>query len=116
MVDSPVHRSLSLVIGVRVRYWGRGVEIEGLDDPESRLQTRLFFGDCREIRWSAFDEEATESEADVIGLCLGLNDYVEPAVITTDLFELSISYRSCDIESASSSFNVVEWQESVAER
>ena len=116
IADSSVRSSLSLITHVHVKQWGREVEIEGLDDPVTRKSMRLIFHDCREIRWSNYDEAASEFEADVIGLCPGSNDYAEPAVITTDLFELSILYRTSKIDSAPISFEVMDGPGSVAKQ
>ncbi|MCV3212368.1 hypothetical protein OGM63_02285 [Plectonema radiosum NIES-515] len=39
-------------------------------------------------------EEIHELEADLIGFSMGTKSHQEPAVITTDIFEISIIYGS----------------------
>jgi hypothetical protein len=96
--ESRVRQSLALITGIQVRRWGHEVVIEGLDDPSTRQPLRLRFADCRDIHWSNHAPEDAEVEADVIGFCLGQGDFKEPALITTDLFELSVFYGSCEID------------------
>ena len=94
-----VQPTLSLITDVQIRQWGREITIHGLDDPSTRHPLQLVFRDCEEIRWTSHDcGTDAEVEADVIGLCPGHAGYAEPAVVTTDLFEVSIRYRSLDVE------------------
>jgi hypothetical protein len=53
----------------------------------------------REIRWSNDDAVAfpNATEADIIGFGPGQAGYVEPAVLSTDLFELSVLYDRLNI-------------------
>ena len=71
-----------------------------LDDPLTRRTDEVVFTNCREIRWSS-DEAgailAAATEADIIGFGPGQASYVEPAILTTDLFELSIFYDRLEI-------------------
>ena len=58
----------------------------------------LAFKDCRDISWTVHDEEAVgELEAEFFGISLGDAEHRKPAVITTDIFEISILYGSFSI-------------------
>lgn len=100
MVATPgteIEPSLALITAVRILDWGRRVIVEGVDDPVTRNDFQIDFGDCRELRWSLYeDAPVDDAEADVIGICLGRDHHREPAVVTTDLFELSIRYGSVE--------------------
>src|SRR5688572_13045649 len=95
-----VHPPLSLVTDIRVRNWARELVLVCLDDPVTRRTSELVFANCREIRWSLDDATSifTEAaEADIIGFRPGKPSYLEPAILTTDLFELSILYDRLEI-------------------
>jgi len=94
------HSTLSLVTGIQIRNWGSELVLRCLDDPSTRRTYELLFTRCREIRWSVDDAAVAledEVEADVIGFCVGREGYAEPAVLTTDLFEVSILYDRIEI-------------------
>ncbi len=58
----------------------------------------LEFKDCRDIRWTVHDEEeVNELEADFFGISFGEPEHHKPAVITTDIFEISILYGSFSV-------------------
>ncbi|HML24548.1 MAG TPA: hypothetical protein PKD09_23045 [Aggregatilinea sp.] len=82
------------ITGVQILLWGRKVVLTCLYDPEAPRRFRVTFEACAGIRWDAFEDEIDERdvEADVIGFLVGENDHGRPAIITTDLFELSVSY------------------------
>ena len=86
----------SLVTNVKISHWGAELLVECLYDPTGdRLPYSLVFKDCREIRWDVHDEEEVESElADLIGIHLGEEAHLKPALIHTDIFEISIVYGS----------------------
>jgi hypothetical protein len=95
--------SVSLVADVQVRNWGSELVLVCLDDPLTRQSYEFVYKDCREIRLSLHDAEATRAtEADVIGFCEGTLAHADPAVLTTDLFELSILYGRLEIRQLSS--------------
>ncbi len=88
----------SLVTSVKVSLWGSEVLIECVYNPEERLPYTLAFKDCREIGWTVHDEEEVgELEAEFFGICLGESSHRKPAVLTTDIFEISILYGSFSI-------------------
>ncbi|MEG4113428.1 MULTISPECIES: hypothetical protein [unclassified Microcoleus] len=59
----------------------------------------LAFKGCRDISWTLHDEEAVgELEAEFFGISLGEPEHRKPAVITTDIFEISILYGSFSIQ------------------
>ena len=91
-------QSLSLIVDVQVRNWGSELVLECLDDPLTRRRYQLVYKNCREIRWSLLDAEPTPAvEADVIGICPGQAEHAEPAVLTTDVFELTVLYDRLEI-------------------
>jgi hypothetical protein len=58
----------------------------------------LAFKDCRDLRWTVHDEEEVgELEAKFLGIYLGESAHRQPAVLTTDIFEVSILYGSFSI-------------------
>jgi hypothetical protein len=88
----------SLITNVKVSSWGNEVSIECVYNPEERLPYVLAFKDCRDIRWTVHDEEEVgELEAEFFGISLGEPEHRKPAVITTDIFEISILYGSFSI-------------------
>ncbi|MCU0542884.1 MAG: hypothetical protein MUE44_11915 [Oscillatoriaceae cyanobacterium Prado104] len=88
----------SLITNVKVSAWGNEVAIECVYNPEERLPYVLSFKDCREIGWTVHDEEEVgEIEAEFFGISLGEPEHRKPAVITTDIFEISILYGSFSI-------------------
>ena len=91
-------QTLSLITDVQLRKWGKELVIEGLNDPLNRGQIQLVFKNCHEIRWSLLTDEAEpDTEADVIGLSLSKAEDGEFAILTTDLFELSVLYQSLEV-------------------
>jgi hypothetical protein len=89
----------SLITKVNVSSWGNEVLIECVYNPEERLPYILAFKDCRDISWTVHDEEAVgELEAEFFGISLGDAEHRKPAVITTDIFEISILYGSFSIQ------------------
>ncbi len=88
----------SLVTNVKVSLWGNEVLIECVYNPEERLPYVLAFKDCRDIMWTVHhEEEVGELEAEFLGISLGESAHRKPAVITTDIFEISILYGSFSI-------------------
>ena len=90
---------LSLVTDIRVRHWASELVVECLDDPLTRRRYELVYANCREVRWSLDEVVAVPeaTEADIIGFCPGQAGHVEPAILTTDVFELSILYDRLEI-------------------
>ncbi|MCL1475990.1 hypothetical protein [Argonema antarcticum] len=90
----------SLVTNVKVCWWGNEVLVECLYDPTgSSLPYSLVFKDCRKIRWDVHDEEEVHQPlADLIGIHLGEEAHRKPALIHTDIFEISILYGSFSIQ------------------
>lgn len=89
----------SLVKNVTVSSWGSEVRIECLYNPIERSPYVLVFRDCRDIKWTVHDEEEVgEPFADLIGIHLGEDAHRQPALIHTDIFEISILYGSFSVE------------------
>lgn len=88
----------SIVTGINISAWGSQVLLECIYDPiGDSLPYQLLFQRCREVHFEIHDlEEIGEFEADLIGISLGENDYKQPAIIHTDIFEISLLYdRMC---------------------
>jgi len=100
----------SLVTNVTMSLWGHDVAIECLYDPTGdRLPYILNFQDCREIRWEIHDpEEVHETFAELIGIHLGEGDRQKPALIHTDIFEISLLYGTFNLERIPSSQNILQ--------
>ena len=93
----------SLVTTIKVSLWGNEVLIECVYNPEDRSPYVLAFKDCRDIRWTVHDEEEVgELEAELLGISLGESAHGKPAVLTTDIFEVSILYGSFSIHNGES--------------
>jgi hypothetical protein len=85
----------SLIKAVTVSKWGANVKIACLYDPlGTRQPYEMVFQDCQELQWNIIEQaNVDEPTADLIGFIRGEEYYRKPAVITTDTFELSISYK-----------------------
>jgi hypothetical protein len=97
MHRSEVGFAPSLVTDIEIGDWGSELVLSCLDDPLTRRGYEVVFRGCREIRWSLYDAASDATEADVIGFCAGTPEHAEPAVLTTDLFELSVLYDRVEI-------------------
>src|SRR5262245_10536932 len=85
----------SLVRSVRLVQWGETVLVDCIYDPlGERKNYQLLFRGCSQIRIDMMPDAAVEeSEADLIGISLGQEGGRQPAVLTTDLFELHVRYE-----------------------
>jgi hypothetical protein len=92
--------STSLITDVEMSLWGSELLFRCVYNPMGkRLPYKLIFQDCQDIRWTVHDlEEVNEQEANLIGISLGENEYRQPAVIHTDIFEVSILYRNINLD------------------
>jgi hypothetical protein len=97
-------RGAWLINELTVNQWGIELTIHALYDPEEAdTQFQITFKDCRKTVWDAFDVEDAIAEnnalqADVIGMDIGEAQHRKPAVITTDLFEIAITYGELVIQ------------------
>ncbi|MBH8576720.1 hypothetical protein I8752_27765 [Nostocaceae cyanobacterium CENA369] len=84
----------SLITSVNVSLWGNRISVECVYNPtEVRLPYILVFQNCHDIRWSVHNsDKVNEKEADIIGFSIGTESHKKAAVITTDIFEISIAY------------------------
>lgn len=88
----------SLITNIKVSLWGNEVLFECLYNPEAPSPYVMVFKDCREMRWDVHDpEEVQDTFADLIGFHLGEDNHREPALIYTDIFEISLLYGSFTI-------------------
>ena len=56
---------------------------------------KIVFEGCEEIHWELYGEDSADTTADVIGIDIG--GYAEPAVINTDIFEVTVLYNELTI-------------------
>jgi hypothetical protein len=90
---------LSVVVSVSLLQWGSELQIECLDDPIDRQRYILIFRNCRDIRWTILEPDLLEdAEAELIGFLSGEDKYQKPAIITTDIFEVSVLYETYEIQ------------------
>ncbi len=85
----------SLVQSVRIADWGTIVLVDCIYDPlGERKPYQLSFRGCLQLRIDIIpDADVQEQEADFIGISLGQEGGRQPAVLTTDLFELNVTYQ-----------------------
>lgn len=91
-----IERVITLISRVSLSEWGRTMSIEGLSNASEVNRYLLVYSNCKRIHWESVDETLEEflsSTADVIGWELGEGNYKKPAIITTDLFEISLWYE-----------------------
>jgi hypothetical protein len=85
----------SLVRSIRLADWGATVSVECLYDPlGDRKSYQLLFRGCSRLRIDMIpDAPIHEADADLIGISLGQENGRQPAILTTDLFELHLTYE-----------------------
>jgi hypothetical protein len=90
---------VSLITKIEWSFWGNQLVFKCLYDPIDRKPYKIIFFDCHEINWSIHSpERAEDTEADLIDIQLGSANYLNPAIIFTDIFEVSILYRDLSFE------------------
>ncbi|NEQ99297.1 MAG: hypothetical protein F6K30_21745 [Cyanothece sp. SIO2G6] len=84
----------SVVTDISIDKWCSEVTVSCLYDPSiSKRPYELLFKECRGVSWELIEEENLDEVcAELIGLNLGLEKYEEAASITTDIFEMLITY------------------------
>lgn len=85
----------SLVRSVHIADWGARVQVDCIYDPlGKRKGYRLSFQGCSQLRIDMMPNALVqEQEADLLGISLGQEDGRRPAILTTDLFELHVTYQ-----------------------
>lgn len=91
--------------GILIRHfdmadWGRTLVIYAFYSTlDEALPFRLIFRNCSEISWQSMTDASSGSVefADVINVLFGTNQSLETCVITTDLFEVVVSYGQLTI-------------------
>jgi hypothetical protein len=85
----------SLVRSVRIVDWGAILLVDCIYDPLGEQKAyQLSFRGCSQVRIDMMpDAPVQEQEADLIGIILGQEGGRQPAVLTTDLFELHVTYQ-----------------------
>jgi hypothetical protein len=86
----------SIVTAINVSDWGAEVTLSCLYDPRGTSKPyKVIFQGCTEVRFCTLDSQASkDSSADLIGFSAGEQARRKPAVITTDIFEASITYET----------------------
>lgn len=97
-----LHRGGWLIQKVNLDKWGHEVILQSIFDPDfpDSTQFKLVFKKCSNVVWSADENEVDEHdrEADVIGFDIDKDIIPNRALITTDLFSLSITYQELAIQ------------------
>jgi hypothetical protein len=90
----------SLVRSVRLVHWGAIVLVDCIYDPLGDQKAyQLSFQGCSQIRIDMVpDQPAGKHEPDLIGISLGQEEGLQPAVLTTDLFELHVTYQQFECQ------------------
>jgi hypothetical protein len=85
----------SVVRSVRITECGAGVLVDCIYDPlGERTSYQLSFRGCSRLSIEMMPgAPVEEQEADLIGITLGQEGGRQPAVLTTDLFELHVTYQ-----------------------
>lgn len=89
-----------LINRVDVNYASQRLEIDATWDDDQPF--RLLFRDFHLLSWQILEPEPHPKtvNADVIGMEIGEGAHAKPAVITTDLFEIILTYDDLTIEKA----------------
>ncbi|VXD15229.1 conserved hypothetical protein [Planktothrix serta PCC 8927] len=104
----------SLIKSINVSLWGNEITFQCLYNPEEPIPYQIIFKDCQEIRWDVYDSElANELQADLFGISLGEDHHRKPALITTDIFEISILYDQFILEKSEINHLKVEEKETL---
>src|SRR5262245_58662354 len=85
----------SLIHALRISDWGASVLFDCIYDPlGERKEYQLSFRGCSRLQVEMLPgAPLSEPQADLIGITLGQPEGRKPAVVTTDLFEVQITYR-----------------------
>jgi hypothetical protein len=89
-----------LLNGFEFAYWGKTLIIFGVYNAwEENLLFRLIFENCTDIQWQPYADDISQSDkqCDVIGILFGTSQSLETCIITTDLFEVVVSYSQLTI-------------------
>lgn len=104
----------SLIKSINISLWGNEITFQCLYNPEEPIPYKIIFKDCQEIRWDVYDSElANELQADLFGISLGEDHHRKPALITTDIFEISILYGQFILEKSEINHLKVEQKETL---
>lgn len=79
------------VTGIHTTLWGREFRLSCIYDPDASKPFLMIFKGVHSISWTPWDDvDERDSLADVIGIILDTEN--RKCIITTDVFEISISY------------------------
>ena len=106
----------SLIRSVRIADWGASVLVDCIYDPLGEPKGyQLAFRGCSQLRIDIMpDAPLQEKEADLIGISLGQEGGRQPAVLTTDLFELHVHYQQFQYVMPGQTAGVSAWADPVA--
>ncbi|MBE2192578.1 MAG: hypothetical protein IAE83_00200 [Anaerolinea sp.] len=80
-----------LITGIQTILWGSEIRFVCLYDPDHPRTFRMIFKDTLSILWEVFDRvDERDTTADVIGILFDNEN--RKCIITTDVFEISVSY------------------------
>ena len=96
---------LSVVTSVHLSQWGSDLQIECVVDAVDRQPWILHFKECREINWYIHTPECIQDrEAELISFTFGQDNHQEPAMVGTDIFDVSVRYESFELYKRQSDF------------
>jgi hypothetical protein len=93
-----------LINSITAKRWGNELTFDAhYDGSQPDTTFKIIFKDCHKIEWLAFGIEFEFHENDiartvVIGMDVGEDQHRKPAIITTNLFELWITYGELIVE------------------
>jgi len=95
--------SSSVIRKVEVQRWGNELLFNCLYEPyNSRQPYQLIFSNTLDIRWNVHDTDRLEVPmVDFVGLIIGEENHKKPAIVTTEVFEISVLYESLSVRTAS---------------
>jgi hypothetical protein len=91
---SEIKNRLLIVQSISFQDWCASIEIVFQVAPEFQHRCKFVFQNCKAIEIENYNSETTGSLTDVIGFSIGLSQYLEKAVLTTNDFEIAITYKS----------------------
>ena len=89
----------SVITNIEITNWSNKIVITCLFDPAGvNKPYQIVFVGCHGTRWEMIDVEKTEdATADLISISIGEGFYVSPAIICTDIFEVTIQYKEFEV-------------------
>lgn len=90
----------SFISEIEIDSWGSQLTLKCVYDPRGdRLPYTLTFCGCKHLHWEVHDPDlVNDLEADLIGIHMGKEHWQAPAIIHTDIFELTSLYDYFEVK------------------